>query len=207
MARSLHVVTHPEVEVDPAVPVPQWGLSALGRRRLQGLLRQPWVSRVEHIFSSSERKAIEVAVALAAVRDLKVQVDPALGENDRSATGFLPPSQFEALADRFFAEPTSRVKGWESAHAAQQRMVQAIERALAAAPAGDVAVLTHGAVGTLLWCYLQGQPIDRDHDQRGQGSYYTVDIATMTPSSAWRRLPEPEQGCDPPSERVSLHDR
>lgn len=194
MARSLYVVTHPEVEVDPAVPVPQWSLSDLGRRRLQGLLCQPWASQVEHIFSSSERKALEAAVALAAVRDLRVQVDPELGENDRSATGFLPPPRFDALANRFFAEPTSSVQGWESAHAAQQRMVRAVQRALAASKAGDVAVVTHGAVGTLLWCYLQGQPIDRGHDQPGQGSYYAVDIATMTPCSAWRRLPKPQQG-------------
>jgi broad specificity phosphatase PhoE len=192
MGRSLHVVTHPEVQVDPAVAVPHWGLSAFGRRRLERLVTQPWAGQLSHVFSSCERKALETAAALTVGRDVQVQVDPELGENDRSATGFLPPRQFEALADRFFAEPMRQVQGWESASAAQQRIVRAVARCLALAPTGDVAVVTHGAVGTLLWCHLQGVPIDRSRDQPGQGSFYAVDVATMTPRSAWQRLPEPD---------------
>ena len=42
-----------------------------------------------------------------------------LHENDRSATGYLPPNQFEAMADRFFAEPQASVLGWERAVDAQ----------------------------------------------------------------------------------------
>jgi hypothetical protein len=34
-----------------------------------------------------------------------------LGENDRSATGFLEPDVFDATADRFFAEPDRSIDG------------------------------------------------------------------------------------------------
>jgi hypothetical protein len=34
-----------------------------------------------------------------------------LGENDRSATGFLEPDVFETTADRFFAEPDRSIDG------------------------------------------------------------------------------------------------
>ena len=115
-------------------------------------------------------------------------VEEALGENDRSATGFLTPAEFEAVADLFFREPTERVQGWESARAAQQRMVMAVDRCLARAAAGDVVVVAHAAVGTLLWCHLAREPIDRKHDQPGQGSWYSVDMATMRPLSSWTRL-------------------
>ncbi len=190
--RLLHVVTHPEVQVEPAVPVPQWALSVDGRRRAQGLLALPWVQRVAHVFSSAERKAVQTAELLAAARGgLPVVVDEALGENDRSATGFLPPVEFEAVADQFFRAPTLSVRGWETAEAAQQRVVAAAHRCLARAAAGDVAVIAHGAVGTLLWCHLAGEPIDRRHDQPGQGSWYSVDVATMRPLSRWRRLQAP----------------
>ena len=50
-------VTHPEVAIDPAVPVPDWGLSAEGQRRAALLARQPWVPGLAAVFSSAERKA------------------------------------------------------------------------------------------------------------------------------------------------------
>lgn len=36
-------------------------------------------------------------------------------ENDRSSTGFLPPEEFEVVADAFFAQPGVSVRGWETA--------------------------------------------------------------------------------------------
>jgi broad specificity phosphatase PhoE len=189
MSRLLHVVTHPEVQVEPGVPVPEWALSNDGLRRAQGLLALSWVRRVAHVFSSAERKAMQTAELLAAAcGGPRSVVDEALGENDRSATGFLPPAEFEAVADLFFREPTESVRGWESASTAQQRVVMAVDRCLARATTHDLAVVTHGAVGTLLWCHLAGEPIDRKHDQPGQGSWYSVDLATMRPLSAWTRL-------------------
>ena len=189
MPRLLHVVTHPEVEVDPRVPVPEWGLSAVGRRRVQALFGEAWVRDVRWVLSSAERKALETAEPLARSLGLPVAVDRDLGENDRSATGFVPPEEFEALADAFFARPSVSVRGWETAHAAQARITAAVRRGLARCPDGDVAVVCHGAVGTLLWCALRGVPIDRRHDQPGQGSRYAVDLSTWRPTSGWQRLP------------------
>ncbi|HEU0103979.1 MAG TPA: histidine phosphatase family protein [Mycobacteriales bacterium] len=192
MPRLLHVVTHPEVEVRADVPVPDWSLSELGRRRAQGLLRLWWVPRVRHVFSSSERKAAQTAELLArACGATGVAVDPDLGENDRSATGFLPPAEFEELADLFFAHPARSSRGWETAQDAQVRVVGAVGRCLRHAVEGDVAVVCHGAVATLLWCHLAREPIDRRHDQPGQGSWYSVDLDTLSPLGRWRRLPLP----------------
>lgn len=191
--RMLHVVTHPEVQVEPGLPVPQWALSAEGRRRAQGLLALPWVPQVAHVFSSGERKAVQTAELLAvACGGLAVVVDEALGENDRSATGFLLPAEFEVVADQFFRAPMVSVRGWETAQAAQERVVRAVHRCLTRATTGDVAVIAHGAVGTLLWCHLADEPINRRHDQPGQGSWYSVDVHTMRPLSAWRRLRAPQ---------------
>ncbi len=39
----VHVVTHPEVRVEPDVPVPEWGLSEAGRDHLVGRGAHPWV--------------------------------------------------------------------------------------------------------------------------------------------------------------------
>jgi broad specificity phosphatase PhoE len=87
-----------------------------------------------------------------------------MGENDRSATGFLPPSEFEATADRFFAEPDWSVRGWETARAAQARIVAAVRTALLDI-SGDALFVEHGGVGTLLYCALRRVEIDRRYDQ------------------------------------------
>jgi broad specificity phosphatase PhoE len=183
----VHVVTHPEVRVDPDVPVPEWGLSDAGRARLRHLLALPWVPRLTRVVTSAERKARETAAALAAATGLPVGVDPGLGENDRSATGFLPPAEFEATADAFFARPTESVRGWERAVDAQARVVAAVARAVDGAD-GDVAVVCHGGVGTLLLCRVLGVPIDRRRDQPGQGSVFSYDPVTGEGAGPWVRL-------------------
>lgn len=194
----MHVVTHPEVHIQPHVPVTGWSLSAAGRRRAAGLLELPWASDVAHVFTSAERKAVQTAEVLITCAGSRRQpvVDIDLGENDRSATGFLPAEEFEAVADQFFATPAASIRGWETAFHAQGRIRAAVERCLTQAKDGDVAVVCHGLVGTLLWCQLANKQIDRAHDQPGQGSWYSVDLDSMRPLTTWRRIPMPaKNGC------------
>jgi broad specificity phosphatase PhoE len=185
---TVHFVTHPEVEVDPSVPVPEWGLSSAGRSRLDRLLELPWTRTADRVASSAERKARQTADALADVVGVEVLVDPDLGENDRTATGFLPPAEFETVADAFFAHPERSVRGWETAAAAQRRVLQAIERLVGQEPDDELVIVSHGAVGTLLLCRLAGVDIDRRHDQPGQGSWFSFDGGSRRLLHGWRRI-------------------
>src|SRR4051812_16866717 len=124
--RALYL-THPQVQIDPDVPVPQWGLSELGRTRAQAFVARGLLPPGARVFSSDERKALELA---AIIGGADVTADPQMGENDRSATGFLPSDKFEATADRFFAAPLESVDGWERAIDAQTRIVAAVAAAL-----------------------------------------------------------------------------
>ena len=138
------------------------------------------------VFSSAERKARETAAVLG----LPPRVRQALGENDRSATGYLPRAEFEATADRFFAEPEASIRGWERAVDAQARIVAAVAAALAEAPPGDVAIVAHGGVGALLRCHLAGVAITRAEDQPagGGGHLFGFDRATGRLLGPWRRI-------------------
>ncbi|WP_377297622.1 histidine phosphatase family protein [Rhizobium sp. SGZ-381] len=163
-------ITHPQVKISADVPVPQWGLSEIGIERTRKAAALPWVKRLSRIVSSGETKAIETAVILAEAASVIPEVDEAMHENDRSATGFLPPPAFEAAADWFFAHPTESFKGWERAVDAQARIVSAVSRVLADHdPARPIAFIGHGGVGTLLKCHLAGKAIARDGDQPGGG--------------------------------------
>ena len=180
-------VTHPQVAIDPAVPVPQWGLSQLGADRARIAARQPWVARFGRIVSSGEVKAIETARILAEPRGIDVEIVEGMHENDRSATGFLPPDQFEAAADWFFANPDQSFKGWERASDAQARIVDHVERLLRDHDKRQpIAFVGHGGVGTLLKCHLSGRPIGRDRDQpSGGGNLFAFSLEAMRLSCDW----------------------
>ena len=181
-----YFVTHAEVVVDPTVEIEQWGLSALGRRRAEAAHRVAWHPSVARIVSSSERKAVEMADALADSVGHTATRDPLLGEIDRSATGYLPPEEFEPVVGAFFAAPTESVRGWERAVDAQERIVGAV-RSYRTDSAGTVFV-SHGAVGALLFASLSGRAISRSLEQPGMGSVFAFDPLAWTVTSGWQRI-------------------
>lgn len=185
-------LTHPQVRIDPAVPVPLWGLSAEGRSRAEALARAGWLTGTARIVASGETKAQETAAILATALGIAVETRSAMHENDRTATGFLPPDTFEAVADAFFAQPETSERGWERAVDAQARIVGEAEAVLAEAVAGDVLFVGHGAVGTLLYCHYAGLAIDRAHDQpAGGGHYFSLDRQGRRVLHSWCRMEEP----------------
>jgi broad specificity phosphatase PhoE len=182
-------ITHPEVSVEPTVPVPAWRLSDRGIARMREFARRPSLRGLKAVWSSPEAKAIEAAGLLAAEFGLPVRVDAGLGENDRSATGFLPPAEFEQVAHAFFAKPQDSIRGWERATDAQERVVQAVDRILETHGEGDIAFVAHGGVGTLLLCRLLDVPISRSLDQPSQGHFFAFEIPTRRVLHGWSALP------------------
>ena len=87
--------------------------------------------------------------------------------------------------------PEQSVRGWERAIDAQRRVVRAVQ-ALADADTtrGLLAIVSHGAVGTLLYCHLAGVPIARQWDQppnRG-GNFYRFTLAPAGVAHGWRPI-------------------
>ena len=146
------------------------------------------VATVTSVWASSETKAIEAAGLLAAGLGLGVRVARDLGENDRRSTGFLPPGEFERVANAFFAQPETSVQGWERAVDAQQRIRRAVNRILAEHGDGDLAIVAHGAVGTLLLCSYLRVPISRAADQPSQGHFWMADLPDLTVQQGWRSI-------------------
>jgi len=146
---------------------------------MQACLRLSWVPSV----GATERKASQSAAHLAKHLSLPINEAADLGENDRSSTGYMPAREFERLADAFFAEPHQSVRGWERAVDAQARVVGAATKISAATQGlAAVAIISHGAVGTLLYCHLLQQPISRRFDQppNGGGNYFSYSLSPPT---------------------------
>ena len=189
MPGLVRYLTHPEVEIDPAVPVRRWRLNETGRARAKVFARQPWLGATNRIVTSGEVKAMETGQIVAAHLGLKIERREAMHENDRSATGFVPADVFEVVVDQFFANPDTSVRGWETARHAQTRVVNEVEAVLADHRAGDVLIIGHGAVGTLLMCHVAGLAIDRRHDQPpGGGNYFSFGADDRCLNHAWRAM-------------------
>lgn len=193
MARALYI-THPEVVIDPGLPTPQWGLSEVGFARARTFTERWPLPQWTTIFASDERKALDLASVLAEATGAEILIDHALSENDRTSTGYLDKARFEAMADRFFADPQFGPAGWESAAAAQARIVVAVARLLATLPSGRLAVFAgHGAVGTLLKCHCARRPIARSEDQHrlghsGGGNVFVFETDLTQLHADWTRL-------------------
>jgi broad specificity phosphatase PhoE len=183
-------ITHPQVRIDANVPVPDWPLSDIGAQRVLRAAAFPWAKALRRIVSSSEKKAIETARIFARAAGVEVETAANMHENDRSATGFLPPDEFERAADWFFAHPQASYKGWETAVDAQARIVGTIEAVLASHdPAAPIAFIGHGAVGTLLKSHLAHDIISRRGDQPpGGGNIFCFSLADRRITCDWTAI-------------------
>jgi uncharacterized protein YhfF/broad specificity phosphatase PhoE len=181
---SVIYITHPEVVIDPAIPVPQWTLSALGAERMRLFSRDPALAAAKSIWCSTQTKAQVGARILGEALNLPVFELEALGENDRSSTGYVAPPRFWELVDAFFSNPDESAEGWETARHAQARTMQAIDHIIVNSPVG------HGGVGRLALASLKGEPIKLSSEQPEQGCWYSFDRATRhLLSSSWQQLP------------------
>ena len=187
----IYFITHPEVTIDRAIPMTEWDLSPIGRQRLEALVTQPWITTIDAIFASTERKARTTAERIARVRCLPITYLADLGEKDRSATGFLEPPVYRQLRDAFFAHPNEAIQGWERATDAQVRVLHAIEQAVGQMPASaSIAIISHGGVGTLVLNQVQQVEIRKDDLPPGQGYYFVFAKDTGKLLEHWKPIDE-----------------
>jgi len=192
--RKVFFVTHPDVVMDPKVPIPRWPLSERGRERMGKMLSQPWVQGITAVYCSAEQKAVDGAEIFARHCSLGYTQVEALGEIDRSSTGYLNLEKLQPVVEAFFAHPGESARGWETASAAQQRILAAVETILQGDPTpGDIAIVSHGAVGSLLLCHLKGVPISIGEKQPGTtgGHYLCFEAQTMKLLHGWEQI-DPE---------------
>jgi len=137
----LVLVRHAAVTVRPAVPLRDWHLSPEGREAAEGLPSDPLWEGIGTLYASSEPKAIGTAQRIAAANGARILIDSELREVERGGWS----ENYRDLAVRYLRR--EEIDEWEQRDAAQRRMRVALERV---PPGGDVAIVSHGLVLTLL---------------------------------------------------------
>jgi broad specificity phosphatase PhoE len=156
--------------------------------RFAGLLAGRDVSAIH---ASTERKAMDGAAIVAERLGLSYETGEDLGENDRSATGFIAPPEFWDVVREFFGRPHESIRGWERAVDAQTRIVNAVDRILREdETTGDIVVVSHGAVGCLLTAHLQKAEIGKESRPQhpGGGCFIVIDRNSFTLTQDWRAI-------------------
>jgi broad specificity phosphatase PhoE len=151
----LYLVRHAEVLLRGDVPMTEWQLSPAGEEQARGLARSPVWSDLALIASSAEAKAVATAEPIAEATALELRIEPGLHEVDRGATPLVTREEYDAMVAAHFASPAESVGGWETAHAARERVVACIDR-LAADAHGPACVVSHGLVLSHYLAHLRG---------------------------------------------------
>ncbi|MEZ5905895.1 MAG: hypothetical protein R3C69_12640 [Geminicoccaceae bacterium] len=192
----IYYLSHPEVTIDPAVPVPDWALGR-GASEDRAVRVAAWLLACRRIVSSAERKAVETAELIAEASAAEITVRPAMHENDRSATGFLVPAEFEQVANAFFAQPADRCAAGR-VPSTPRRGSRPSSRRCSRTTTGPCPFSSSAmAVGTLLYCRHAGLAIDRRHDQPEGGSVFALDARSLAPLFTWRPMEEVERVLGP----------
>jgi broad specificity phosphatase PhoE len=148
--RKLILVRHSLPEFVTGVPARQWHLSAEGRQRCETLAGRLAAYDLAAIVASEEPKAAETGQIVARILGLPFEMVPGLHEHERGVVRDLGSVEvFQAQVAAFFAQPSERVFGRETADEAHARFAAAVAAVLEQHPHGNPAIVSHGTVMTL----------------------------------------------------------
>jgi broad specificity phosphatase PhoE len=137
------------------------------RGRLQAREAALAVGAVDAIWASDLQRAAETAAIIAeGIGVGPVIVDPDLRERDAGEFSGLTRAEIEARFPGYLADER-RPPGWESDEHLLDRALRALHRVAAAAPGGDVLVVTHGGLIYVLEGHL-GAPFARIANTEGR---------------------------------------
>lgn len=188
---KLIFITHPAVDIDPQVPIDKWHISKDGQKQIENLLKYPFWKEVDVIYSSQEGKALNAAQQIkghfANLKSPAAEGMFDLHEIDRSATGILPKEIYYKAIEEFYQNPDKSYKGWETANAAKERITKVVTQIMEDNADKTVAIIGHGATGTLLACAVQKIEPSFAEDPHANGCIMVYDWDKKTVLSPWEK--------------------
>jgi probable phosphoglycerate mutase len=116
------------------------GLSPLGRRQAEALAAWLAPERIDAVYTSPLRRAVETAAPLGEALGVMVTSEAALAEYDAEATAYIPIEELRAAGDPRWMEVPEDIAGF------QERVVEGVDRLAAAHPSQRIAFVCHGGV-------------------------------------------------------------
>ena len=171
---KLYFITHPSVQIIKNQSIDQWGLSDKGIDETRGLLKLDFWNEINVVYSSPEKKAVQTAQLVSSECKLEICLSDCLSEVDRSSTGFIDYDKYIEAIKNFYNRPDESIQGWESANNATKRITECVKSIMSNHKDQTVAIVGHGATGTLLVCSLLNKKPDFTEDPQGTGRYMII---------------------------------
>jgi 2,3-bisphosphoglycerate-dependent phosphoglycerate mutase len=137
----LLLIRHAESQPDPALPDSEWPLSETGQLQADALSQSLESQRVELLYSSPYRRAIETIKPLAAASELEIRIDVNLRE--RKLTDGIHP-EWQGLIRKAWDDLSFALPGCESGLECQMRIRSCIDGLARQNPGRTIAVASHG---------------------------------------------------------------
>jgi broad specificity phosphatase PhoE len=189
--KLVYFITHPDVIVDPNLPIPAWSLSERGKQRVRSLLVKKWVGNIGSLYCSKEKKSIDTAEIIKEHIQVNYSIIDSLGEIDRSKTGYLPPDKHLETVKLFYAFPNISINGRERAIDAQNRIIKTVQRIVDLDfGTKEIAIISHGGIAALFLAYLSKEKIDVSFGQPdiNGGCYFIFNAKTYQLISSWQSI-------------------
>lgn len=172
---TIWFICHPPTEVDRQVPIRDWALSLQGQCAAKRLLGKEFWPSVQALYSSTEPKAATVGGEVSCQQEIPLVQLEELCEVDRSSTLIVPLDRYMQRMERFYRRAQESMLGWETAEHAQGRVVECVRGLVDAHRNQVVAIIGHGATGTLLRCHVLGIEPSYSEDPKQTGCLMRID--------------------------------
>ena len=121
------------------------GLTDAGRRQAELLAEYLASERIDAVYTSPMRRAVETAAPLGDRLGVAPAVVDEVAEYDRHSTDYVPIEELKAEGDPRFHDP-GLLAGLDPPHVFAERVVGAVEQVVTEHPGGSAAVVCHGGV-------------------------------------------------------------
>lgn len=169
------LIRHAESQPFPDVPESEWPLSQTGQVQAKALAQPLQKQRIEAIYSSPYRRAIDTVKPFARAAGLQVSIDNSLRER-RLTQGFH--ADWKELIQKAWADLSFALPGCESGLDCQARIRTSVDGLALDNPGRTIAVVSHGNAIAL---YLNS--LDRTFGLHGWASMKNPDVFCVEYSS------------------------
>ena len=163
-------------------------LNAVGREQAERLAAELATSKIGAVYSSTLRRSLETAVAIARVHSLEVRPDPRLVEIDQGEwEGVLSTriaERYPALYRRWCEDPrTARPPGGESIADVHDRVIPAVEEIVGRHPGETICLVTHKTAIVVIRTHYLGLDLREEMARMPRNaSWERLEIAVSTPA-------------------------
>jgi probable phosphoglycerate mutase len=135
-------------------------LAPEGRVQAEHMAKYLASERIDAVYASPLRRALQTAEPLAAALGLDVAVVDDVAEYDRHATEYIPLEELKAAGDPRFVDMLTGVDGLDDPAAFTSRVIAAIEQIIGRHRGENVAVVCHGGVINTYVAHVLGLPTE-----------------------------------------------